>query len=240
MNERLAQPSLITAIALAAEGGLVALALLLASWWGHNPWGNLQWTSDMLLANLAAIVMGAVAALPIMAGLVYFDRHPSEWLLPLKQSVDREVVPLFAHCGIPEFALIALAAGFGEELFFRGLLQGGIAREITGVWGTVAGLVVGSATFGVCHWLNREYALIRLADRRLSGALADRHGQPARPHHRARAVRLLRALVSALLPAAGDPPVGPRRRRNLRRSLALCVLPSPRGRRCRRSRRMRV
>jgi membrane protease YdiL (CAAX protease family) len=160
MNERLAQPSLITAIALAAEGGLVALALLLASWWGHNPWGNLQWTSDMLLANLAAIVMGAVAALPIMAGLVYFDRHPSEWLLPLKQSVDREVVPLFAHCGIPEFALIALAAGFGEELFFRGLLQGGIAREITGVWGTVAGLVVGSATFGVCHWLNREYALI--------------------------------------------------------------------------------
>jgi membrane protease YdiL (CAAX protease family) len=160
MNERLAQPSLITAIALAAEGGLVALALLIGSWWGHDPWVNLRWSSSALIANLIAIAWGAVAAVPIIAGLIVVDRWPPRFLSPLKESVERDVIPLFAHAGLAEFTLISLAAGIGEELFFRGLLQQGLASELPAPWGVPLALVVGSLAFGVCHWLNREYALV--------------------------------------------------------------------------------
>lgn len=166
MNERLAQPSMITALALATEGGLVALALLIASWWGHNPWGNIVWSRAALEANLLAVGQGALAALPLLLALLVIDRWPPWFLRALKRSVEREVVPLFEQSGLPEFALISLAAGFGEELFFRGLIQLGIAMELHSGTGLehpqilAISIGVASLIFGVCHWLNREYAIM--------------------------------------------------------------------------------
>ena len=160
MNERLAQPTMITAIALATEGGLIALALLIASWWGHNPWGTLSWAPEAFEANLRAVGQGALAALPLFVGLIFFDRFPILFFRTLKDSVEREVVPLFAHATIGEFALISIAAGFGEELFFRGLLQSGLAEELAGPYRLILAVGIASVVFGVCHWLNSAYALM--------------------------------------------------------------------------------
>ena len=56
-----------------------------------------------------------------------------------------------------QLALIALAAGFGEELLFRGLLQQGLhnyfpAKE----WGVIA---IVSLLFGLAHCLTATYAI---------------------------------------------------------------------------------
>ncbi len=157
---------MITALALATEGGLVALALLIASWWGHNPWGNIVWSQEALNANLIAIGQGALAALPLFIALLILDRWPPWILVPLKRSVEREVVPLFAQSGLGEFVLISVAAGFGEELFFRGLIQAGLMAELQANTQLapeyVLAISIGAASliFGVCHWLNREYAFM--------------------------------------------------------------------------------
>jgi membrane protease YdiL (CAAX protease family) len=52
--------------------------------------------------------------------------------------------------------LIALLAGVGEELFFRGLLQPGLAGW-TGAW---TALILTSALFGVLHWITPAYAAL--------------------------------------------------------------------------------
>src|SRR5207247_4003229 len=64
----------------------------------------------------------------------------------------------FGGASVAQLALVAAAAGLGEELLFRGLVQAGVAR----FFGLAAGLTVGSLVFGVCHWLNVTYAILAM------------------------------------------------------------------------------
>jgi membrane protease YdiL (CAAX protease family) len=154
---------MMTAIALAAYGGLIALALIVASWWDINLWGNVTWTTDALRDNLIAAGYGTIAALPLLVCLVIFDRWTPWILVPLKRSVEQEVVPLLMYSSIGDYLLISIAAGVGEELFFRGLVQAGLTRELlqfdvpNAIW---ISIVAASLIFGACHWINHEYALI--------------------------------------------------------------------------------
>jgi membrane protease YdiL (CAAX protease family) len=77
-------------------------------------------------------------------------------MVRLRHLVRERVVPLFARCSVFEMAIIAILAGVGEELFFRGLLQTAIANT-SSVW---IGLVVASAIFGLAHFLSRTYAIL--------------------------------------------------------------------------------
>ena len=55
---------------------------------------------------------------------------------------------------------MAAAAGLGEELLFRGLVQAGLAKLIPGAAGVWIALVVASLVFGIFHWLNTTYAFL--------------------------------------------------------------------------------
>ena len=154
---------MVTTVALAAYGALMALALLIASWWGINPWGQVTWSWESLEPNLRAVGWGALAAAPLVVMLVILDRWTPWPLVPLKESVEREVVPLLEHASFGDFLLISVAAGFGEELFFRGLLQAGLAQELTQAsvpYAVPISIAIASIIFGLCHWINREYALV--------------------------------------------------------------------------------
>jgi uncharacterized protein len=59
-------------------------------------------------------------------------------------------------------AIVAAAAGLGEELLFRGLAQEGLSRLVGGEYGDWVALAVASLLFGVCHWLNTTYAVLAL------------------------------------------------------------------------------
>jgi membrane protease YdiL (CAAX protease family) len=58
-----------------------------------------------------------------------------------------------------QFAMIAVLAGVGEELLFRGAMQ-----SIVGSWTTpVIGLVITSLLFGLAHALSKLYFLFAVA-----------------------------------------------------------------------------
>jgi membrane protease YdiL (CAAX protease family) len=142
-------------LALATYGVMAGLSAL-AIWWWRLPVGA--------VADLGgAIGWGLAAALPLMALLLVFDRWPPRLLAPLKHSVDRQVVPLLARLSIFEFLVISLAAGCGEELLFRGVLQQGLAHALAYFevrYAVAASVLLAGAIFGVCHWLNWQYALV--------------------------------------------------------------------------------
>jgi membrane protease YdiL (CAAX protease family) len=69
-------------------------------------------------------------------------------------EIAEKVTPIFANCKWPDLALIALFAGVGEELFFRGWLQG----VLTNTFDVVLGVLIASAIFGLLHYLSATYA----------------------------------------------------------------------------------
>jgi len=58
--------------------------------------------------------------------------------------------------------LVALAAGVGEELLFRGLVQSGLSRLLTDWPGQIVAVAAASVLFGLCHWLNATYAVLAM------------------------------------------------------------------------------
>lgn len=124
--------------------GIVALAIGWAA--GIDPRSTLDWSAEQA-------AWGVAAALPPLAwalgSLIWFPN-----LMPaVRQIVDELLVPLFREWTVWQLAVVSVAAGIGEELLFRGLLQEASADWL-GPWG---GLIVASLIFGAAHALNREY-----------------------------------------------------------------------------------
>src|SRR5207302_1463392 len=78
-------------------------------------------------------------------------------LHPIKQFVDEVVKPLFRKCTLFDLALIALLAGAGEELLFRGTLQPLFVGWLGDLW---AGLILASILFGLAHLITPTYAVL--------------------------------------------------------------------------------
>ncbi len=148
--------------ALLFEGGLVVVALLIGGLLQRSPLPGVGEEPDRW-SDVRAIAWGAAAALPMLAGLMLIERFPLGPLRSLQETVQDQLVPLIRHWTIPEMATISLAAGLGEEMLFRGLLQAGLADHWGGPQGMVLALLVASVAFGVCHWLTATYALLAAA-----------------------------------------------------------------------------
>jgi membrane protease YdiL (CAAX protease family) len=78
----------------------------------------------------------------------------------LVEILNETVVPLFRTCEVWQLAGIAMFAGFGEEMLFRGVIQNSVASLFEPDFGAVAGLVAASLLFGVLHWLTLTYAIL--------------------------------------------------------------------------------
>ncbi len=135
--------------AAAFEALLALVALGVGSLVGVSP-------AESLRFSWAALLLGLAATAPPAAGLLALERAESGWAVRIRQSARKLLGPLFTHAGWREVALLSLAAGVGEEMLFRGLLQQGLSN----VWGSGVALVVASATFGVLHWLTPGYAVL--------------------------------------------------------------------------------
>ena len=102
--------------------------------------------------GVVALVIGAASGLDVLATFAWslpaflFGVAAAFWI----------VLPLLAPFGPGALAWIALAAGFGEELFFRGLLQAWLAEGL-GLW---PGLVLASLLFGLAHPMTFGYFVI--------------------------------------------------------------------------------
>jgi membrane protease YdiL (CAAX protease family) len=134
---------------IALEGGLGLLAVLLGWACRQPPLAEFRWGG-------ADAALGAVATVPML--LIFFAcvRWPVGPLARIRRLSEEFIRPLFASCTAAELGLLALAAGLGEEMLFRGFLQSLLVQYIH-FW---PGLVAASVVFGLLHLITPTYAVL--------------------------------------------------------------------------------
>lgn len=141
-------------MAFVVEGGLAALALVVAYF------GFFDWAQPLNALDAgqwrAGFIWGGIGTIPLLIYLAAYHLFAFRLFQPMREFVDRQLKPLFRQCSMVEFAVIALLAGFCEELFFRWCLQGGITSVTQSF---VVGLLIASVIFGLCHWVNASYGV---------------------------------------------------------------------------------
>jgi uncharacterized protein len=151
-----------TRIALLFEGSLGLAALAIGWLAGHSPLIGMNSEPEYARHQIAAIGWGLVATGPLLVALVVMERFPLGPLARLRELTSQVILQMFGGASIVQLALVSIAAGFGEELLFRGLVQAGLSRLFIGTPGILLALVVASVLFGVCHWLNTTYAILAM------------------------------------------------------------------------------
>lgn len=144
----------------AVELSLAALAVGLGALVGFSPLGNIDLSRDALSDHLAAVFWGMVATVPMLSMLMLVENLPVRCVRRLRHFVHRHIVPVFARESIGGLAVISAAAGVGEELLFRGLVQAGLAAWINGRHGTWIAVATASLAFGLAHCLTRSYVVL--------------------------------------------------------------------------------
>jgi membrane protease YdiL (CAAX protease family) len=144
--------------AIGFEAGLGLFAIIVGYLIGFSPLRTLH--QDGWAHVGAQLALGTLAIIPMLTILAITEWAPLESIRRLRTFVLNQVVPLFAELSIIELALVSLAAGCGEELLFRGLIQDGLATWIGGGRGQAVSLVIASLCFGVVHWLTPTYAIL--------------------------------------------------------------------------------
>ncbi len=131
------------------EMALVGLAWGLGWLLGISPWGTLQW-------SWRGLGLGLLATLPMIPVFFLCERWSIGPLRRIRQFIDEVVRPLLGGASTFELALLALAAGIGEELLFRGVLQGVFEDR----FGTATGLALASLLFGLAHAITPGYVVL--------------------------------------------------------------------------------
>ena len=157
-----ANPARTTLLALAFEGGLGAAALAAGWLLSHSPAVGMSFRSEVAREQILAIGWGLAATVPLLGALLLLDRFPVGPLKRLRELAHDLIAGMFRGASYLQLAIVSLAAGFGEELLFRGLAQAGVARLIGGEYSPWIALLIASVLFGVCHWLSTTYALLAM------------------------------------------------------------------------------
>lgn len=146
-------------VAVLFEAGLGVVALGIGWLVGVQPLSTWRFTLD-------AVGWGIAATLPMLVGLWWINRFPVGPLRALKQLVVEELVPRFRDLRLWQLAALAAAAGVGEELLLRGLVQTGLtnlaSRVLTAPAASGVGLVLAALLFGLMHPLSKTYATLCL------------------------------------------------------------------------------
>jgi membrane protease YdiL (CAAX protease family) len=154
------RPGETTRLALLFEGGLGVVAVVMGWLLGHSPLVGVR--AYVGGENVAAIGWGLVATGPLLVALLVVDWLPVAALRRVREIASEVILRMFGGASVLQLAVVSLAAGLGEELLFRGLVQAGLSAWIGGVQGQVAAVLLTSVLFGVCHWLNTTYALLAM------------------------------------------------------------------------------
>ena len=111
--------------------------------------------ADFAFDRVAAL-RGVAAALPLIALMALAMRFPVGPLANIKDFLVHELVPTLERCRWPDLALVCVTAGFGEEMLFRGVIQGALSRLL----GPAAGIAAASVLFGLFHPISLTYVIV--------------------------------------------------------------------------------
>lgn len=148
-------------VGLLVEGGLLFVALVLGQLGLFDHQQPLGQIDQVLWKH--GIIWGVIATLPLLVYLLVFHYWSPSFLQPMQRFVKVKLKPMFQDSTLLELMILSVMAGFGEELFFRWCLQGGITSTLaTGIGSSAAiavGIIAASLVFGVCHWVNATYGI---------------------------------------------------------------------------------
>jgi len=128
------------------EGSLIPLAWILA-WLLELPL--------LLTPGLRVIGLGILATLPMWWLLHWSHGLDLGPVRELFKWVESHLLPLFRGATTLQLAAIAVLAGMGEEMLFRGVIQQALQQWL-GPW---TGLLLASLAFGAAHWVSRTYMI---------------------------------------------------------------------------------
>jgi membrane protease YdiL (CAAX protease family) len=131
------------------EGGLAGLAWLLG-------WVLDQPPLQSMHGRVRDTLVGVAATIPLLLLFLVCIRWPVGPLVRIQKFGEEVIRPLFRPCSWLELAAIALLAGLGEEMLFRGVLQEVLRRRLS-LWGAVA---ASNLLFGLLHLITPTYAVI--------------------------------------------------------------------------------
>ena len=153
MDEPDTPPQNFSVVAAAFEGSIVVAAVGLGWLLGYAPLKTLSW-------SWADAGWGLLGVLPPLGVLVLCVNCRWAPLARVIAVLDEVIVPLFAPCRGIEFAVIALLAGLGEEMLFRGVIQTALADWIGGAAGLWIGLMAAAVLFGLAHAVTFAYTVL--------------------------------------------------------------------------------
>lgn len=153
-------PNLVVpAVAVEALLGIAGLAI---ARWAGTPIG------DQLELSAPALARGVAALALMLVMLGAMMRSSWRPIVELRRQVTMLVEQMFGGASWPGLLAVAVAAGVGEELLFRGALQPLAVR-----WtGPAAGVALVSVVFGLLHAVSLAYFVAATAIGLLLGWLA--------------------------------------------------------------------
>lgn len=130
------------------QGALIPLALLLGALLGIPLLGRFDW-------SFQAILGGVLVTVPMLGFLALLAGSGLRAYRVLESQVRGFLQSLFRGAPVGSVALLALLAGFGEEMLVRGVLQGWLTEQMPVAWAILLAAVV----FGLAHYLSGFYFL---------------------------------------------------------------------------------
>ncbi len=123
---------------------------------------------DQIQWNLADVGKGVLATVPMLCVLGLVEFAPGRSFQRLRAIIDLLIGPLIRSVSPAQLALLSLAAGLGEEIFFRGLIQGGLQQllpdhglALAMPWeGPALAILIGGIFFGLAHPLSPSYTVL--------------------------------------------------------------------------------
>ena len=94
--------------------------------------------------------------------VIWLERYKIGWFEEASQVGERMFLQLMQGAGGWHFLALSLAAGVGEELFFRGWLQSFLQIQL-GMFGDLApwlAIVLASMAFGIVHPVTKGYVVL--------------------------------------------------------------------------------
>src|SRR5262245_44731804 len=137
-----------TRLALAFEGALGVSAIVIGWLVGQWPLVGVSFADEEARRQVMAVGLGLVATGPLLVVLFLCERFPVGPLQQVQEMTASVVLRMFGGATTGQLLVVSLAAGIGEELLFRGLVQSGAARLFSDWPGQVIALILASALFG--------------------------------------------------------------------------------------------
>jgi membrane protease YdiL (CAAX protease family) len=148
-------------LAVVFELGLGACGLLLGWVFGTDPRALIPSFDDPQAIGFG-LGLGALAALPPLLVIYAIEYLPLPGVKRLGDLTKDRLMEPMREMSVPALATIALCAGVGEELLFRGWLQGWLIGSLETatplhIW---SGILLASLLFGLVHPITPTYVIL--------------------------------------------------------------------------------